>query len=168
MRQRLLGLLLLCTFGCGGGDPRFRDDNTIQTGSPDGALLGVEVRPMVGSYAISEETVFEISWRAGAAPPPQFTVRLTRYEEGYTHDGYDSDGSSTTSTVPASHDTQLTLVEQTSELGAAVWVVVPKYRLERGGIYYLTLTSGVDEWRAIFRVGDGRLVRLSSRRAFLK
>ena len=162
MRLLFLGLLLLATFGCGGGDPRFQNDNTVFTGAAGGALLGVEVRPVPGSYAIPTGTAFSISWRAGALPPPSFTVKLVRYEEGYSFDGYDSDGNSTSTMVKPVHDTQLSLVEQTSELGTPVWVVVPKYTLERGGLYYLVLTSGTDEWRAIFRVSNGRLIRRRS------
>ena len=158
MRLLLLGILLLFIFGCGGGDPRFQNDNTVFTGAAGGALVGVEVRPVPGSYAIPTDTAFSISWRAGAIPPPSFTVKLVRYEEGYSYDGHDSDGVSTSTTVKPVHDTQLSLIEQTSELGTPVWVVVPKYTLVKGGLYYLVLTSGSDEWRAVFRADEGRAV----------
>ena len=160
MKTALPCFLLLLAAGCGGGDSRYQNNNTVDTGSARGALLGVEVRPVAGSYAIATDAVFEISWPTGTPAPPSFSVTLTRYQEGYSYDGYDSSGSSTSTTVNPVHDTQLALVQATSELGRPVWQVVPKYKLAKGGIYYLTLKSGDEEWRAVFRVEGTRLVRV--------
>ena len=108
----------------------------------------MQVSPAPGSYALSEDTRFEVFWPEGSAPPSSFTVSLVRYKEGYSHDGYDSDGDSTTDVVKPDHDTQLSLIVS----GASHWQFIPKYSLKRGGIYYLVLTSGSDEWRTVFRV----------------
>lgn len=160
MKTSLPCFLLLLAAGCGGGDSRYQSNNTVDTGSARGALLGVEVRPVAGSYAIANDAVFEVSWPAGTPAPPSFSVSLARYQEGYSYDGYDSSGSSTSTTVKPVYDTQLTLVQVLSDLGRPAWQVVPKYKLIKGGIYYLTLRSGDEEWRAVFRVDSGRLVKL--------
>ena len=149
MMRFLTVSLCLLWMGCGGaGDPRFQKEHLIETGSPVGSLRDVLVKPAPGSYALEPDTRFEVYWPEGTAPPAQFTVALVRYQEGYSHSGYDSDGDSTTDVVGPEHTTQLSLVIA----GTNHWQIIPKKSLTRGALYYLELNTESDRWRTIFRV----------------
>jgi hypothetical protein len=151
VKKLLFPLLCLVVVGCGGSsDPRFQKEHLIETVSATGTLRGVLVNPAPGSYSLDPDTRFEVYWPEGSMPPASFTVSLIRYEEGYSHSGYDSSGSSTTDKVGPEHKAQLSLLIA----GTNHWQVIPKKSLERGGLYYLELTSGSDTWRTIFRIEE--------------
>ena len=135
---------LLGINGCGGGGKK---EATADTGTQNGSLSTVQITPAPGSVFISRSTTFRLSWTAQNPPPPTFTAALIRYKE--------SDGSSSSSAQSSNLNRQG---------DSFTWDLKrsDNFDLESPSVYYVELTSGPEQVRAVYVVSSDRSVSIAS------
>jgi len=132
--------------GCNGGNGGTRQ--SVETGTTSGSLRNVEIYPPSGAAYISRGTTFRISWVEGTTPPPSFEVELYRYKEPYDCDCSTED----TDCSDGSRETDGKGTELNRQGDSYVWDLDPNNDMDRGGVYFVYIKSGAEEYRATYLI----------------
>jgi hypothetical protein len=110
------------------------------------------IRPAPGAFSISRDTVFRLEWPEGTTPPPEFTVRLYKYQD---ERGVD---------FPRENVVQETRLTRLGDRFAWDLVRSSNLALDSGGVYYLQVKAGTEEVFASYIVSVNRSVNISVNR----
>jgi hypothetical protein len=139
----LTGALALSTLGallsgCGSSGTK------VTTGTQSGTLADMLIRPAPGAFAISRDTVFRLEWPEGTTPPPEFTVRLYKYQDERGPD------------FPRESVVQETRLTRLGDRFSWDLARSGNLALDSGGVYYIQVKAGTEEVFASYIVAVSR------------
>jgi hypothetical protein len=126
--------------GCGSSG------NKVTTGTRSGTLADMLIRPAPGAFAISRDTVFRLEWPEGTTPPPEFIVRLYKYQDERGAD------------FPRENVIQETKLTRLGDRFSWDLVRSSNLALDSGGVYYLQVKTSTEEVFASYIVSVNRSV----------
>jgi hypothetical protein len=139
----LTGALAISTLGallsgCGSSG------NKVTTGTRSGTLADMLIRPAPGAFAISRDTIFRLEWPEGTTPPPEFNVRLFRYQDERGPD------------IPRENIVQESRLTRLGDRFAWDLVRSNNLALDSGGVYYIQVNTNNEEVFASYIVAVSR------------